>query len=157
MPDEDKFTPQPEFWREEVSEDRRDMRKLMLRWGLLFAGVLAGMFFALWWAGAALHFTASRVDETTRATYKVSGIVRNAVTGVPIPFPLVEDDPAGRPPLFRTTGDLHGAYLHLTIAEPHTLRISALGYKPAEQHVGKAWYRWFPYGSEHVDIALQPE
>jgi hypothetical protein len=157
MPDEDDFAPQPEFWRDEASEDRRALRKVALRWGLLFAAVLAGMVFALWWASEALHFSVSRVGQTTQATYKVTGIVRDAATGDPIPFASIEDDPEGRPPLFRTTADLYGGYTFMTIAEPHALSVSALGYKPAEPRVGKIWYKWFPYGSQRLNISLQPE
>ena len=157
MRDEDQFAGQPEFWKDEPVDDRQDMRKLAVRWGLFFVLILAFMLFALWWAGAAVHFSASRVDQSTSAAYRVYGQVRNAATGAPVPFAQVADDPAGRPPLFHTMADSSGSYTLMTIAEPHILRISALGFKPAEARVGKAWYRWLPRGSEQLDVVLQPE
>jgi hypothetical protein len=157
MREENESASQPEFWRDEDSEDRLDIRKVMLRWGVVFALLLGGMFFALWWAKSAIEFSASRVDLTTPATYRVSGVVRNAATGQPIPFAEVEDDRAGRPPLFHTTADLYGEYTLLTIAEPHTIHITALGYQAVEQQVGRMWYRWFPRGTERLNVGLRPE
>ena len=148
---------QPEFWREESLDDRREMRRLALRWGLLFFGLLAFMFFALWWASQALQFGASRVDGSARPTYVVSGFVRSAVTGAAVPFAAVTDEPASRPPLFETRADVRGSFILMTLAEPHKLRVSALGFKPGELRVGKAWYRWFPHGSERIEVRLEPE
>jgi len=157
MREEKESASQPEFWRDEDSEDRLDIRKMALRWGLTFALLLGGMFFALWWARSAIDYSVSRVDLTTVATYGVSGVVRDAATGQPIPFAEVEDDRDGRPPLFHTTADLYGAYTLMTIAEPHTILIKALGYKPMEQQIGRIWYRWFPRGAERLNVALHPE
>ncbi len=157
MYEEDPATGQPEFWRDESLDDRREMKRLALRWALLFFGLLAFMFFALWWASQALQFGASRVDGSTRPTYVVSGFVRSAATSAAVPFAEVADEPASRPPLFETRADVRGSFILLTLAEPHTLRVTALGFKPAELRVGKAWYRWFPHGSERVEVRLEPE
>lgn len=157
MSDDPRGSQQPEFWRDEISDDRKQIRRMILRWGLVFVVVLVGIMFAIWWAGEALKFSTSRLDESTVARYKITGVVRNAATGEPIPFASIEDGPDGRPPLFGATADLHGSYILMTIAEPHTIQISALGYKAAEQRIGKIWYRWFPYGSEQLNFALQPE
>jgi hypothetical protein len=146
-----------EFWEEEVKDDRREMRKQVLRWSLLFVLLCGGVFFAIWWASAAVHFSASRVDATTGSNYRITGIVRDAATGSPIPWAEIADAPSGRPPLFHATADRFGAYELLTIAEPHTVFVTALGYRPGSVRVGKAWYMWMPKGWEKMDIKLQAE
>lgn len=146
-----------EFWEEEVKDDRQEMRKQVLRWGLLFLLLCCGVFFAIWWASAAVQFSASRVDATTRPHYRITGIVRDARTGSPVPWAEIADAPSGRPPLFRATADRLGAYELVTIAEPHTVFVTALGYRPASFRVGKAWYAWMPKGGEKLDIRLEAE
>ena len=146
-----------EFWEEEGQDDRREMRKQVLRWSLLFLLLCGGVFFAIWWASAAVNFSSSRVQATTGPTYRINGIVRDAATGSPVPWAEITDAPSGRPPLFHTTADRFGAYELLTIAEPHHLFVAALGYRPANIRVGKAWYMWMPKGAEKVDIKLQKE
>jgi hypothetical protein len=146
-----------EFWEEEVKDDRREMRKQVLRWSLLFVLLFSGVFFAIWWASAAVNFSASRVEATTGPTYRITGIVRDAATGSAIPWAEITDAPSGRPPLFHATADRFGAYELVTIAEPHNLFITALGYRPGSVRVGKAWYMWMPKGAEKVDIKLQKE
>lgn len=147
----------PEFWEEQSADDQRDLRKQIVRWAILFALLIAGVVFAFWWAGSAVHFSASRVEQTTGPTYRVTGIVRDAATGQPVPWAEITDDPAGRPPFFHASADRFGAYELLTIAELHNVRVSALGYRPATFPVGKAWYVWLPRGSEKLDIKLQKE
>src|SRR5205807_6537350 len=110
-----------EFWEEEGQDDRREMRKQVLRWSLLFLLLCGGVFFAIWWASAAVNFSSSRVQATTGPTYRINGIVRDAATGSPVPWAEITDAPSGRPPLFHTTADRFGAYELLTIAEPHHL------------------------------------
>ena len=63
-------------------------------------------------------------------TWRISGTVRDAVTREPVPWALVEDDPAGQPPFFRTDADYRGAFELVTLAEPHRIRASAPGYHP---------------------------
>lgn len=147
----------PEFWQEEAKDDRREMQKQVLRWGLLFVLLCCFAGFAIWWASSAVNFSASRVESTTGATYRVKGVVRDASTGAPVPWAEIGDAPSGHPPLFHTTADRLGEYDLLTIAEQHNILISALGYKPGSARVGKVWYSWMPKGTETLDIKLQKE
>ncbi len=147
----------PEFWRDEQRGNRGEMRRQTLRWGLLFAVVFAFVFFAFWWAGSAVHFSASRVETSTAATWRVSGAVRDARTGAPVAWARIRDDPAGRPPLFEATATLDGSYELLTVAEPHEVVATALGYRTQRVKVGRFWYLWMPKGSERVDIVLEPD
>jgi len=146
-----------EFWDEEIRDDRDLARKQILRWSVVFVLLFLFVLFAFWWAGSAIHFGASRVNESTPATYRVFGTVRSAATGQPVPWAEIGDDPSGRPPHYRASADRHGAYELMTIAEPHQLRISAFGFKPATRRVGRVWYLWMPRGEELLDILLEPE
>ena len=87
-----------EFWQEEAREGQRDLRRVVLRWAILFGILLAALAFVLWWTSSAVEFSASRVRQDTQATYRVAGAVRDAGTGKPIPWAHLSDDPAGRPP-----------------------------------------------------------
>ena len=147
----------PEFWRDQEREARGEMRRHALRWSLLFAAIFACVFFALWWAGSAVSFSASRVETTTAATWHVWGTVRDARTGAPVAWAQIRDDPAGRPPLFGATAALDGSYELTTIAEPHEVVATALGYRAKKIGIGRSWYLWMPKGSEQADIALEPE
>lgn len=146
-----------EFWEEESHGDRREMKKQAARWGLLFILLCCFAGFAIWWASSAVRFSASRVQATTDPAYRVSGVVRDAVTGRAVPWAEIADAPSGRPPLFHTTADRLGAFDLLTIAEQHNILINALGYRPGSARVGKAWYTWMPKGRERMDIQLQKE
>jgi hypothetical protein len=149
--------PLPEFWRDEKSEGRSLISKQLLRYGIVFALVFAGVLFAFWWSGSALKFSASRVDGNTAARYAVSGVVIDARSGGPVPWAVVRDDPSGRPPLHATMAGVDGAFKLLTVAEPHYIEVAALGYKPARLKVGKTWYMWMPAGAERLDVKLEPE
>jgi hypothetical protein len=149
--------PLPEFWREEPTEERTLFLKQIVRLVLLFAGLSAGVFFAFWWSGSAIHFGASRLTESTRPTYMITGKVTDARTGAPIPWVSVQDDTSGQPPFQRTLGSLGGEFNLQTIAEPHFVLFSALGYKPERIKVGKAWYHWMPSGSEQLQVKLEQE
>jgi hypothetical protein len=146
-----------EFWEEETRDDRELAVKQILRWALIFVLLFAGVLFAFWWAGSAIHFGASRVNGATAATYRVFGSVRSAATQQPVPWAAVEDDSSGRPPFFRAEANHLGVYELMTIAEPHQLRVSALGFKPATAKIGRIWYLWMPEGAESLDVLLQPE
>lgn len=146
-----------EFWEEQAREDGPDLRRQILRWLLLFAGLTAAAVFVLWWSGSALHYTASRLDNSAAAGYKVSGIVRDSMSGAAIAWARVADTGEGKPPHFETTADREGKFELITISEPHRIQASALGYRPALIAVGRAWYMWMPKGAEHIDIHLQPE
>ncbi len=148
---------QPEFWREEAVAGRRELRRQAVRWGLVFALLVATLFFALWWSASAVHFGATRVEHTTPFQWKVSGTVRDAKTGAPVPWANVRDDPAGRPPLNSTMANHRGVFELLTVAEPHDVLVSALGYRTGRLRVGRPWYLWMPRGAEQVTVELEPE
>jgi hypothetical protein len=149
--------PPEEFWQEERRDERELIRRQLVRWAAIFAMLFAGVFFAFWWAGSAVQFGAARVEGSTGPTWRVYGEVRNAVSGAPVEWAQVEDDPGGRPPFHKTSADQNGAFELMTIAEPHNLRVTALGYKPATVHVGRVWYLWLPRGEERAVVALSPE
>lgn len=138
-------------------EDREDLRKQVLRWSLIFAALLAAVFFALWWSASAVHFGATRVDQSTPFTWRVTGVVRDAETGRPVPWASLRDDPSGRPPHAAATASYEGVFDLHTIAEPHSVVVSAFGYQPRQVSVGRAWYVWMPKGSERLTIELQRE
>ena len=145
-----------EFWEEENGAVRRELRRYAVRWALAFAALAGGMFFALWWSGSAVHFSSSRVEQTTGPTYRVTGLVHDTA-GSTIPWAEITDDVSGRPPFFHTTADRFGAFELLTIAEPHKIQVTALGYKPASVQIGRAWYMWMPKGAEKIEIVLSSE
>src|SRR5450759_557825 len=126
--------------------------RLAIVFGLLFGCV----FFAFWWAGSAVRFSAERVAGRTAPAWRVSGTVRDAVTHQPIPWAVVEDDPAGQPPFFHADADYRGAFELLTLAEPHRIRVSAPGYRSLSLDIGRAWFVWMPRGNEKKNIDLPP-
>lgn len=136
------------------------MRELFLRTALRltasFAILFGGVFFAFWWSGSAIRFGAARAADQASPAWRVSGIVRNAVDGQPVPWALVEDDPAGRPPFFRADADYRGAFELITFAEQHHIRVSSPGYRPAVLEVGRAWFLWLPKGGQTVNIDILP-
>jgi hypothetical protein len=145
------------FLQEELAAERFETRRLLIRWCVGFALLFAGVFFAFWWSGKAVRFSASRVMAQSTPTYHVWGVVRDAQTGEPLPWALVEDNPAGNPPYFRAEAGADGTYSLLTLAEPHQLRITASGHRPAMIGVGKPWFSWWPDGEEKREIRLVPE
>ena len=138
-------------------QDTALLRKYALRWALMFLALLGLVALVLWWSSAAIEFSASRIKETTKATYKVKGVVVDKSTGRPVAWANLEDDPAIRPPRFRTSADHNGRFELMTIAEPHRLVVTALGYRSAMHLTGKDWYLWMPKGEEQVRIELEPE
>lgn len=146
-----------EFWDEERREQWPLLWRQISRWAVLFSLLFAFVYFAFWWAGSAIHFSASRVTESTGATWKIFGTVRNAATGAPIPWAQVEDDPSGRPPLHASHADPQGNYTLKTLAEPHTIRAHAPGFQTATRKVGRPWYMWMPTGEEQWEVVLQPD
>jgi hypothetical protein len=149
-----------EDWREEAETGELDSAGVWLRPALrltvVFALLFGGVLFAFWWAGSAVRFSAARAGDRSAPTWRVSGTVRDAVTHQPIPWALVEDDPAGQPPLFRAEADYTGIFELLTLAEPHRVRVSAPGYRPILLEIGRAWFVWMPRGSEKKIIDLVP-
>lgn len=145
------------FLQEEIEDERVESRRLLIRWIAAFVLVFGFVFLAFWWSGSAVRFGAARVTAASAPTYRVWGTVRDANTGQPIPWATIEDDPAGNPPLFRADADASGSYSLQTLAEPHEVRISAVGYRPALERVGKPWFVWWPRGAESHDVRLKPE
>jgi hypothetical protein len=141
---------------EDAAESGDSWVRPALRLAIIFALLFAGVFFAFWWAGSAVRFSAARAADRTVPTWRVSGTVRDAVTHQPIPWALVEDDPAGTPPFFRVDADYGGAFELVTLAEPHRIRVSAPGYHPEAVKIGRAWFEWMPRGNEKKNIDLQP-
>jgi len=141
---------------EEPSKEDAELRELFVRSGLRVAAAFAllfGMVFvAFWWSGKALNFGAARTADRAVPTWLVRGTVRNAITREPVPWAEVEDDPDGRPPLYRTDASHSGVFELLTLAEPHRIRASAPGYRQAIVGVGRAWFLWLPRGEEMRNI-----
>jgi hypothetical protein len=50
-----------------------------------------------------------------------------------------------------------GTFELWTVAEPHFLLISALGYQPKRVGIGRVWYLWLPTGEQQVNVALDRE
>lgn len=142
---------------QQPQDDAALLRKYALRWALVFLVLIGLMAYALWWSSAALEYSASRIKETTRATYKVTGVVIDKSTGRPVAWANLEDDPAVRPPRFRTSADHTGRFQLMTIAEPHRIVVTALGYQSTLHQTGKDWFLWMPKGEEKVRIELEPE
>ena len=138
-------------------ENKELLRKYAWRWALVFLTLIGALGWALWWSSAALEFSTSRIKETTRATYRVRGVVIDRSTGRPVAWANLEDDPAMRPPRFRTSADHTGRFELLTVAEQHRLVVSALGYRTTSHLTGKDWYLWMPKGQEEVRIEMDPE
>ncbi|MBI1896262.1 MAG: hypothetical protein HYS04_06965 [Acidobacteria bacterium] len=134
-----------------------ELRRLVVRWAILFAVLLGFLFFVLWWAGAALHFSAARVRGLGKATLAVTGRVIDAHTGKSVPWAEIIDDPEGRPPLFASRADQNGGFRHLTLPEPHTILINALGYRTGSVQVGRQWFVWTPKATQTLEISLVPE
>ena len=151
--------------REEEPNDSSDsgetFGEVYLRSGLraaaAFAILFGLVFLTFWWSGAAVRFGADRASNRVQPTWKVTGTVRSAVTHLPIPWATVEDDPGGKPPLFHTDAGYAGGYELATLAERHSIRVSAPGYRPAKIEVGRVWFLWVPHGQESADVELNPE
>ena len=142
-------------------EESADLRKQFVRSGirlaLIFAVLVACVYFAFWWSGSAIRFGAARAADRSIPTWQVSGTVRDASTRAGVAWARVEDDPRGNPPFFRADSDQNGAFLLHTLAEPHQIRVVAPGYRPSVVEVGRVWFLWMPRGREKRDVLLVPE
>ena len=152
----DDFRP-ASFEEEETADLRAHFLRQTLRSALAFGLLFGGVFLALWWSGSAIRFGASRVVDRAQTTWRVTGTVRDAATGKPIPWAAVADDPGGRPPFYRTDADQSGRFDLLTLPEPHQIRVTAPGYRTILVRIGRAWFLWLPQGREHRDIEIDPE
>ena len=157
MKPEDPSDPQQSFLEEVTQDERLEARRLMIRMSVSFAALFALVFLAFWWSGSAIRFGAARLTASNAPTYRVWGAVRDVQSGRPIPWAAVEDEPSGDPPFFRTDADATGVYSLLTLAAPHQVRFSAVGYRPVVVRVGKPWFVWWPRGEERHDTVLVPE
>lgn len=149
--------PPVRFDEEESADLRRYFVRQTIRLAVVFGLLFGVVFFAFWWSGSAIRFSASRVAERAEATWRVAGTVRDGVTHAPVPWAAVADDPEGHPPFFHTDADRSGWFELLTLPEPHRIRVTAAGYKMATVRVGRAWFLWLPRGRESRDVNLDPE
>ena len=148
----------PASFPEEIDDDlRRQYGKLAIRYAVAFAVLFVCGYAVIRWSNASVRFASARTAGRVRPAWTVGGVVRDAVTHAPVAWAVVGDDPAGLPPLFHTEANLHGAFELLTIAEPHRLRITAPGYRPATIDVGRRWFLWIPRGREQRNVVLTPE
>ncbi|MEO8370992.1 MAG: carboxypeptidase-like regulatory domain-containing protein [Candidatus Solibacter sp.] len=149
-------TKPPDDWDDVPETAGGRWSRAVLRLAVIFGLLFGCVFFAFWWAGAAVNFTAARAADRSAPTWIVEGLVRDAVSHQPIPWAKVEDDPAGQPPFFHVDADIRGVYLLSTLAEPHHVRVSAPGYTPQIIPIGRAWFVWMPRGKERKEINLVP-
>jgi hypothetical protein len=140
-------------WAEKLAEARGSVLAYAVCFGLLFCGVML----LFWWSRTTVDFSAARVMQSNVATYAVTGVVRDARSGEPVPWARIQDDGSGTPPFFNAESSLDGSYTLLTVPLIHHIRVSAQGYRTATLRVGRSWYEWWPRGSEHVDVRLMPE
>ncbi len=145
------------FGEEESADLRGQFFRHAIRLAAAFAVLFAAVFFTFWWSGAAVRFGAERVGDRGTPTWRITGTVRSAASRRPIPWATIEDDPGGRPPLYRAEANQFGEFELLTLAEPHRIRIAAPGYRPKAVGVGRVWFLWMPSGGERQDISLFPE
>src|SRR5262245_55310400 len=121
-----------------------ELRELFVRHGMRVAAAFALLFgfvlFAFWWSGSAVRFSADRAADRAIPTWRVTGIVRSAATGAPVPWAVVEDEPAGKAPFYHTDANYSGAFELLTLAEPHRIRVSAPGFHAASVAIGRQWF-----------------
>lgn len=120
-------------------------------------GLVVVFLFVMWRSSSAVDFAITRIHETTPPRYRIVGIVKNAKTGQPVSWPTVYDDPKGRPPHYKGEPKSDGTFELNTVAEPHNVIVTALGFRPATFRVGKTWYLWLPSGEERVVVMLPPE
>ena len=148
----------PATFPEEIARDlRKRYWKLAIRYAIAFAVLFAAPYAVVRWSTSSVGFASARTGGRSAPRWVVWGVVRNAVTHAPVPWASIGDDPAGLPPHFHADADLHGAFELLTMAEPHWLRITAPGYRPASVRVGRVWFLWRPRGREQRDVELVPE
>ena len=152
----DDFRP-PSFDEEESADRRRQYIRYTVRLAVAFCILFAGVSLAFRWSGDAVRFGASRVAARGVASWHIVGTVRDAATHKQVPWASIEDDPGGRPPFFRADSDQSGAFELVTLAEPHQIRIAAVGYQSVTVRVGRVWFLWLPQGKERHDAELVSE
>jgi hypothetical protein len=130
------------------------MARYLFRLAAVFLLLFAAVFLAFRWSGAAVRYGSLRVSGQTAPAWKVRGVVLDARTHQPVPWARVEDDPAGRPPLFHSDADHLGAFELLTLAERYRVRISAQNYVTSYVDIGRMWFLWLPRGEEVREFQL---
>ena len=145
------------FLDEERQEDRLSLHRTLARWFLAFVGIfcLAGM--AIWWSGSAVKYSTARVQQRSRPTYEISGVITNSRTHKPVAWAEISTDFQFGGAFFSTVADQDGRYTINTLAEPHDLIVKANGYQSARLRVGKQWFSWTPHGTEKRDAELVPD
>lgn len=134
------------------------MRRQAIRWLTLFLVFVVFLSSVLWWSTSVVQYGASRASGSVEPTYELIGLIQDASNGRPISWAIVADVQEDRkPPFFHTSAGSDGRYRLLTLPEPHTILISASGYRPQTISVGTAWYKWRPISRESVNIRLEPE
>ncbi len=136
------------FLDEERHEDRLVLHRMVMRWILAFGVIFAFAAMAFWWSGSAVNYSAARVQNRTKPTYQINGIVTDAQTHRPVPWAEISTDFQFGGAFFSTNTDQNGQYALTTLAEPHDLVVKANGYQSGRIHVGKQWFSWTPHGSE---------
>lgn len=159
---ETEFVPEPglrarNFFDEEREADRVALHRTMARWILAFVLIFCAAAMAFWWSGSAVRYSAARVQNRSKPTYQVTGVVTDAHTHQPVPWAEISTDFQFGGAFFSTTSDQNGRYFINTLAEPHDLVVKANGYQSARLHVGKQWFSWTPQGSEKLNAELVPD
>ncbi|MBI4894036.1 MAG: hypothetical protein HY821_25690 [Acidobacteria bacterium] len=158
MPRDDGDEMRPaEFWQEEERAALGEMRRQLVKWLVVFAALVCGAMFVIWWAGSTVQFGAARAEGRGAASYRLFGVVTDAETGEAVPFARISDDGQGPPPHFHAMADHMGHYELNTMAERHMVVVTGLGYAATQVRVGRAWYSWMPSGEERVDVRLKKE
>lgn len=144
------------FLEEERAADRATIRRSAIKWTIAFGGLflLTGLIF--WWSGAAIKYSADRVQQRSVPTYEVTGTILDSRTHQPVPWVEVSTEFQFGGAFFSSSSDFGGHYTIDTLAEPHYLIFRANGYLPGRVQIGKQWFSWLPRGSEVHDVLLTP-
>ena len=145
------------FLEEERQEDRIALHRTLARWLLAFIAIFWCAAMAFWWSGSAVQYSAARVQNRSKPTYQISGVITDSRTHQPVPWAEVSTEFLFGGAFFSTICDQNGQYSIMTLAEPQDLLVRANGYLELRLHVGKQWFSWTPHGSEKRNAELIPE
>ena len=154
-PEDDVFVVQ-NFLAEARADDRVAFHRTVVKWILGFVAVFFLAWMIIWWSGSTVQYSAARVENRSKPTYRISGTITDARTHQPVPWAEISTDFQFGGAFFSTTTDVNGLYSLNTLAEPHDLVIKANGYLQGRIHVGKQWFAWMPHGTEKSDAELTP-
>jgi hypothetical protein len=144
------------FLDEERAADRASIRRTLVKWILAFGGLFGMAAMVFWWSGAAIEYSANRVQKRSNPTYEVTGTVIDRRTHQPVPWVEVSTEFQFGGAFYSSSTDLAGHYVIETLAEPHYLVFKANGYATERAPVGKQWFSWMPRGSEVRNVQLTP-